>query len=120
MGEDLRLARDTVGYFRLWFGFFGGAAAWTVMHLVSYLWATIYCGSIAEILLHATTVSTTLVTLAACWVCYRNWKRLQNINPSSPGVFRFLLISGLYLNLIFLITILATGTAVFFLTTCPA
>ena len=40
------------------------------------------------------------------------------MRPESPGVFRFMLISGLYMNLIFLVTIIATGAAVFFLTTC--
>lgn len=120
MGHDLRLARDTVGYFRLWFGYFGGAAAWSAMHLVSYLWASVYCGSIAEVLLHATTATTVLITLAATWICYTNWRKLRDMQPRSPGVFRFMLISGLYLNLIFLITIIATGAAVFFLTTCPA
>ena len=119
MGHDLQRARETVGYFRLWFGYFGGAAAWTVMHLVSYLWATIYCGSLAEVLLHATTVTTVLITIAAAWICYGNWKKLRDIETRSPEVFRFMLISGLYMNLIFLITIIATGAAVFFLTTCP-
>ena len=118
MGRDIRLAQETVGYFRLWFGFFGGAVAWTAMHLISYLWASVYCGFRAEVLLHGTTVSTSLITLAACWVCYRNWKRLEDMQPDSPGVFRFMLLSGLYMNLIFLITILATGAAVFFLRTC--
>ena len=108
MGQDIRLARERVGYFRLWFGYFGGAVAWTVMHLVSYLWASVACGTRAEILLHSTTVVTSLVTIAAIWVCYGNLKMLQDLEPRSPGVFRFMLYSGLFLNLIFLLTILAT------------
>lgn len=120
MGNDLRVARDTVGYTRLWFSYFGGAAAWSAMHLISYLWAATLCGFWAEVLLHATTATTSAVTLAACWVSYGNWKKLEDMRPNSPGVFRFMLISGLYMNLIFLVTIIATGAAVFFLTTCPA
>lgn len=120
MAQDIQLAREKVGYFRLWFGYFGGAAAWTAMHLISYMWATVYCGFWAEVLLHATTATTSLITIAAIWICYGNWKRLQDMQANSPGVFRFMLLSGLYLNLLFLLTILITGAAVFFLTTCPA
>jgi hypothetical protein len=116
MGNDLRVARDTVGYVRLWFGFFGGAAAWTAMHLVGYLWSSVFSGSLADILIYSTTAVTLLITLTACWVCYANWKKLQDMQPDSPGVFRFMLIAGLYMNLIFLITIIATGAAAFFLT----
>ena len=118
MGNDIRTARDAVGYVRLWFGYFGGAAAWTAFHLVSYLWAATYCGASADTLILATTAIASLITIAATWVCFMNWKKLRDMPADSPGTFRFMLISGFYLNLIFLITIVASGIAVWFLRAC--
>lgn len=114
MGNDMH----TVGLFRLWFGYLGGAAAWSVFHLVSYLWASTMCGTSAEILLHSTTAATAAVTAAATWVCYTNWKRLRDLQPESPGVFRYMLLSGVYMNILFLLTIIVSGVAVFMLEPC--
>ena len=118
MGDDIRTARDTVGLIRLWFGYFGGATAWSVFHLVSYLWASVVCGTSAEILLNATTVVTAVITAAAGWICYTSWRRLRGTQPTSPGVFRYMLLSGVYLNILFLLTIIASGIAVWVLGTC--
>lgn len=119
MGNDLRTARDTVGYFRLWFGHLGGAAAWSAFHLLSYLWASLYCGTRAQILLTGTTIVTALITIAATWVCYVNWRALRDQQAESPGAFRFLLLAGIFLNPIFLLSILTAGIAVWYLGTCP-
>ena len=119
MGNDLRAAREQVGYFRLWFGYLGGAVVWTIFHLVSYLWASTYCGTSAEILINGTTAISALLTLAATWVCYTNWRKLRDYDADSPGVFRYMLLSGIYLNLIYFITIISTGIAVWFLHACP-
>lgn len=120
MGNDIRAARDIVGYGRLWFGYFGGAAAWTAFHLFGYLWAATYCGTMANVLIIATTAITSLITIAAFWVCYTNEKALRDMPADSPGAFRYLLRSGIYLNLIFLITIVPSGIAIWFLRACPA
>lgn len=117
MGNDLHSARHTVGLFRLWFGYLGGAAAWSVFHLVSYLWASVYRGAPAEILLHVTTLATAAITAAATWVCYANWKKLRDIQPESPGVFRYMLLSGVYMNVLFLLTIVVSGIGVWVLGT---
>jgi hypothetical protein len=118
MGNDMHTTHKTVGLFRLWFGYLGGATAWSVFHLVSYLWASTFCGTSAEILLNLTTASTALITLAAAIVCYRNWRRLKAINPESRGTFRYMLLSGAFMNTLFLLTIIVSGIAVWFLGTC--
>ncbi|MBA2451802.1 MAG: hypothetical protein H0V47_01420 [Chloroflexia bacterium] len=118
MGNDMRTARNTIGLFRLWFGYLGGAVVWSVFHLVSYLWASAFCGTSAEILLNLTTIVTALITLAATIVCYRNWQKLKSIEPESSGTFRFLLLSGVFMNSLFLLTIVVSGIAVWILGTC--
>lgn len=118
MGNDMQTTRNTVSLFRLWFGYLGGAVAWSVFHLVSYLWASTFCGTSAEILLNLTTIATALITLAAAAVCYRNWRKLISIEPESSGTFRFMLLSGAFMNSLFLLTILASGIAVWILDSC--
>jgi hypothetical protein len=109
------------GLFWLWSGYLGGAIAWSLFHLVSYLWATIAWGVPARPLIIATTAGMAALTGAATWMCYQAWREASRgddrvaDHQEEAGTLRYLALSGMYLNAFFLLSILLSGMSVFFL-----
>jgi hypothetical protein len=110
--------RRPASLWTIWGAFLGGAIIWTVFHLLSYLWVTIYCEGW---LLIATTAVSTVATLGVTGLGYRGWKKAEAAGGHDPrgprpaGTVFFFSYQGLYLNLIFAATIVLTGIAYFFI-----
>jgi hypothetical protein len=85
----------------LWFGLLGGILAWVVGFTVSYpLGST--CGGAAATALPIVVAMTALVTLAAAFTAFRNWRavtaRDEEAGGEAAGRERFFSFGGLLLS----------------------
>jgi hypothetical protein len=110
------------GLFWLWTGFLGGSIAWSLFHLFGYLWATLDWALPSRTLIVITTIITAVLTAASIWLCWKSWREARRGGgdriagyPDDAGTVAYLGLIGIYLNIFFLVSILLTGIAVFFL-----
>jgi hypothetical protein len=112
----------------IWFGFLGGALAW-LAHLV-LAWGIAEFGCIAglgaskwlgipamTVLLGGLTASALGIALAAAWATFRvEWRMLSDneANPLFRGAAMYLSRSGLVLNGLFVLVIIAQSFPIFF------
>ncbi len=107
----------------MWLAFLGGAVAWTAFHLLSYLWVTIACDIRWRVFMNGTTLLFGLVTLGLTWISYRGWRDAErksnnDATERDERSFAFFTLSGLVLNVIFVIAIAMSGAAAWFLNPC--
>lgn len=103
--------------------YFAGAIAWSIFHLVSYLWATVACSVPERLLIVFTAATTSAVTLGAILYGRRTLHSLpgqsqQPANRNDSDGTRLIALCGLYLNIFFLASIGLTSLAVAFLRAC--
>lgn len=83
-GERVRTWR-LPGWGPLWFGVFGGLAAWGLAVLVAYPTVAMVCGAGASTLwFHLVRWSALVVALAATTVAYRSWRTAQQAVDDVP------------------------------------
>jgi hypothetical protein len=113
-------AQNTVnrGNAALWFGFLGGALAWTLHLLASYLLAEGSCApalavdgmrgsGIVAILMHSATLAGALVALAATLSARSQWRRWRgDADQSGRG---YIGLAGVFVSGAFLLIILIEG-----------
>ncbi len=120
--------RQEVGPAALWFGLFGGPAAWTIQELVAYAIAAHACYPSMEpklsvampwvtaidlVLSLVMLVVTALATLAS----FRSWARTRDTHEINPhhtldhgeGRIRFMALGGIILSLLFGFNIVMNG-----------
>lgn len=119
-----RNAERPVGLFPLWFGLLGGPAGWTAHLLLSYPLVPLACATGLRLILHAVTLVTVGIIVAAAVVAWRSWQRLGAPNGGGDGAELadrwqgFMALSGVLLSLLFLFVTLAEGLPVFFHDPC--
>ncbi|MBM4439696.1 MAG: cytochrome c oxidase assembly protein [Candidatus Rokubacteria bacterium] len=101
------LAARDVAPWRLWFGLLGGAVAWTLRLLISYPLLPVACGAGTLAAVHVVTFAMAALTVVAGVVA---WRTRQRAAPASTAHYMGRL--GLLLNALFLLTIVAEGSAV--------
>lgn len=107
------VAGMAVARWRLWFGLFGGAVAWTLRLLISYPLVPVACSSGTSAGLHTVTALAVVMTVAAGAIAHGNAQRAA---PSTAA--RFMGRIGLILNGLFLLSILAEGAVPLFHDPC--
>jgi nicotinamide riboside transporter PnuC len=91
--REPRTARDTpelpaepdapVSQLPLWFALLGGPIAWTAHLLLSYPLVPVVCATGGELLLHAITLVTAVVSLAAAIVGWWSWRKARAAQPGA-------------------------------------
>lgn len=108
--------------FRLWFGLFGAPVAWALHIGISYPLVPFVCATGREWVLHAITVVTALIALAAGVLAWRSWRRLrETAQPSDDppaGRRTFMAFYGMFISGLFFLVTVAEGLPVFFLHPC--
>lgn len=107
----------------LWFSALAPPLAWVLHNVVSYGLAAIFCSPGQSLLLHAVTVATALIALAAAVVGWRSRQRVRDIQWSDAGRIRvqrayFMAHFGLISGLFFLVVILVEGIPNFYIDPC--
>jgi hypothetical protein len=106
-----------------WFALLGGALAWSAYHLLSYLVVIVACDTGGLLWLLAITGATGVVSGASALVGFTILRRVPG-DPrgehggTSRAAVRFLGRCGIWLGLIFLVTILLTSASLLFLHPC--
>ncbi len=108
----------------LWFGFLGGAVAWTAQLLGSYFVVTLDCttGTDLVLVVHLISLVALVVTVLALLVSWRNW-RLTGVDDAY-GVRTvvprggFMALFGIFASGLFGILILFTAVTAFALPQC--
>jgi len=105
--------RAPVGPGRLLFGFFAGPVAWTLRLLVAYPLTPVACDLGTAMPLHLATGVFAAVAVAGLVVSWRSHRQSRAAPAGEAGTparrAHFMAVSGLLLNAIFLLTILAEG-----------
>ena len=119
---------ESIGSAALWFGVFGGPAAWCLQILIGYNVEEIVCASGSqsqtvlgigvEVLIVALHIGLTCVTLAAGLVSYRCWRRAGEGDASTGGRARWMAAAGMMVSILFLIIIVSGFVPALFLETC--
>lgn len=113
---------------RLFTAVFGGAIAWSLHLLLSYLVVGLACrprqpllpaddGLVTGILL-GVSVAAALGAAASAVLAARLWRRADGREPGARGSRRGMAFVGLLLNLVFLTTIVVGASAAFVLPAC--
>jgi hypothetical protein len=107
----------------LWFSVLTGPLAWTLHLLVSYPLVPVACAADQPWLLHAVTIATELITIAAAYVGYRGWQESRSdpdtgVRGRASGYRHFLSLSGLLMSLLFILVILFEGLPAVLLSPC--
>lgn len=111
----------------MWFGVLGGAVAWSLHLLASYLLAESVCVAPSlqfelwglggtTLLLFAITIVTGLIALAALLVSVGQWSSWRDDSEHRPAA--YLSMVGLILSGTFLVIIVMEGLPPLFLATC--
>ncbi len=132
-------ARGSVSSFQIWFGLFGGAAAWTVQLIVNYAIAAHGCypryvplavpvtGQASfSISLVAISILATVIGIAALLVAITAWRHTSGetggeahwLLDTGEGRTRFMAAAGIMTSAVFLLSILFHFAAVIFLGHC--
>lgn len=77
-GEVPAATAETIGQVPLWFGFLGGSVGWSAHLLLSYGLIPVACAAASDLVLHAVTLVTAGICLAAMIVAWRCWRRLND------------------------------------------
>lgn len=122
--------------FLLWFGFLGGAVAWALQFGIGYGLVEIACNSdrlaftilgisAADLLSLLATLLAVLTALSAAVIAYLSqplgiWGSATEESgaPEARGRSRFMAYTGVIMNVIFLLAIIAQALPFFFLRTC--
>ncbi len=106
-----------IGLGSLWFGFIGGAVAWTAQLLGGYFVVTLGCTTNTDL-----TLAVHLISLVALLVSWRHWRAMGT--EEEPGVRTarqrsgFMARFGLFADALFGVLILFTGVTAFVLPRC--
>lgn len=119
-----RAQRQAIGLGPLWFGFLGGAVAWTAQLLGGYFVVTLGCTTQTDLTLvvHLIALGALLIALAALLVSWRHWR--ETGTDEEPGVRTtiqrsgFMALFGLFANALFGTLIVFTGVTAFVLPRC--
>lgn len=105
---------EPVSQLSLWFGLFGGAAAWAAHLVLAYALVPLACDQGLEILLYATVPLTIAIALVAVILSWRGWRRSRGYEVRDENGDRvihqrvgFMSISGLVMSTFFLAVIIA-------------
>jgi hypothetical protein len=113
-----------VGLAALWFGFLGGAVAWTAQLLGSYFVVTLGCTTRTglTLIIHLISLLALIVTALALLVSWRTWQQTgtDEAYGARTVVQRggFMGLFGLFANALFAILILFTAVTAFALPQC--
>jgi hypothetical protein len=127
MMEARRMGADggrVVGLGPLWFGFLGGAVAWTVQFLGDYFLVTLGCttGTDLTLFIHLISLVALVVALLSLLVAWRNWRLTgtdeeygaRTVVQRGGFMARF----GLFAGMLFAVLILFTGVTAIVLPQC--
>lgn len=115
MSSDVRRQDpEPVSQLSLWFGLFGGAAAWAAHLVLAYALVPLACSQGLEILLYLTVPLTIAIALAAVLFSWRGWRRSRDYESRDENGDQvihqrvgFMSLSGLVMSMFFLAIILA-------------
>lgn len=115
MSTDIRHQNpEPVSQLSLWFGLFGGAAAWAAHLVLAYGLVPFACSEGLEILLYLTVPVTVVIALAAAVFSWRGWRRSRNYAGTDENGDQvvhqrvwFMSLSGLVMSLFFFAVIVA-------------
>ena len=129
--------RHRAGTAALWFGLFGGPAAWSVQELVNTPVVGHACYPAVERLAQPTigglpalplvvSIATALVAAAALWTAAAAWRSVRRGHPGEHGTLleigegrtRFMALSGILLACVFLFGIVMHAIPILFLPPC--
>lgn len=111
----------------MWFSFLAGPVLWSIQLMVIYAVASLSCNvngrsAAGTWIGHILTLVFALITLYAGYLAWRRWRALNQSEETVAGgggsSAAFLALSGVFLNAVFLLLILAEDIATFVLSAC--
>ena len=119
---DARSHWEGAGLAMLIVGFLAGPAAWGLNLMVTYSLVKPACAAGSPFMLTAVSIGALAATVAGAVVSWRCWLRLRTAGTTEGGRIvdrsRFLALSGLVLNLFFVLLIVVTAVPHFVLSPC--
>lgn len=111
---------EPISRLSLWFGVLAGPLAWTARFLIGYAFVGPACLLGTNLIIHAVTGVTAIVTIVAGVISWRNWQRARHGQQArGPGDRSlFMSIYGLLSNIFFVFLIFSEGSAAFFVDPC--
>ena len=129
--------RSAVPQWRLWFGLFGGPAAWSVQTIVAYALNAHACFprdvplanptfDPVRVVTAAAMIALLMISLASLWVAYHAWRHTRNgglgehreVLEVGEGRTRFMAFAGVLLSSIFAFGILMNAIPIVALPAC--